>query len=266
MFETPWGKAKTFSWERPLLKGKIYYHAVYKDFGGKKRKLVMLKGLPGRYFVQKETTKSQIINKEKLEHHIIRAKGKILEYGLCNPWEYFVTLTIDSEKHDRADLQTYYRKFSQYLRDLRKKTGADIKYLFIPELHKDKKNWHMHGFIMGLPPGLIKPQPNGYLTWPAYQEKFGYISIDPLRNKAKATSYITKYITKELAFAVTERNAKLYYCSRGLKKAEVIQQGAFKDTSVNRPGDFENDWAIIRWFDGEKELFPNLDQNFLKNT
>ncbi len=260
--ETPWGKAETFNRQSGYNKAKIYYYAILKDYGGQKKKLVMLKGLPGHRFVHKETRNNTIINPEKLEQNIIRAKGKILEYGLCNPWEMFVTLTISSEKHDRADLPSYYKKFSQYLRNLRKKTGADIKYLFIPELHKDKKNWHMHGLMSGVPANQLKRRDNGYLTWPAYEEKFGFISLDLLRDKQKASSYITKYITKELAFAITDRHAKLYYCSRGLKTADILNQGAFVDKQSNRPGDFENDWAVIRWY-GPEEKTEKICQNFL---
>lgn len=204
MKKTPWGTAETFTAQGKQLKNiEVYHHAVYKDYAGQKRKLVMLKGLPGRRFVKSKTTKKETINTEKLDNNITRAKEKILEYGLCNDWELFVTLTINPDKHDRTDLKTYYSKFSRFLRYQREKYGLDVKYLFIPELHKDKKNWHMHGFISGLPlTHLKKQQTNNYFTWPEYQQKFGFISIDPLRDREKASRYITKYITKEMAFSV----------------------------------------------------------------
>ena len=37
-------------------------------------------------------------------------------------------------------------KITQMIRDLRKK-GYNIKYIFIPELHADGINWHLHGLI-----------------------------------------------------------------------------------------------------------------------
>lgn len=29
--------------------------------------------------------------------------------------------------------------------------NCDIKYLLVPELHSDMKNWHFHGLITGIP-------------------------------------------------------------------------------------------------------------------
>ena len=50
----------------------------------------------------------------------------------CNPWEYFVTLTLSADKRDRGDLSAFRSALSQYIRDLRKRRGYDIKYLLIP--------------------------------------------------------------------------------------------------------------------------------------
>lgn len=260
--ETPWEQADKLEIGLPPLKGYYYQYAVYKDYAGYRRKLVMLKGVHITTYRQRRfTPKYQVVNEEKLQHNIIRAKNKILEYGLCNSWQYFITLTISPEKHDRTDLNEYRKKLTQYIRDLRKFKGWDIKYLLIPEKHKDGVSWHMHGFINGLPAEALKQNENGYLDWPGYAERFGYCSLSPLRDKKRAVSYITKYVTKELAFAVTKRNAQLYYASRGLRKAEVLHAGGFIDTE-QCPGDYENDWARVRWYD---EDFPDLSKNFFQS-
>lgn len=195
------------------------------------------------------------VNDIKLLESISRAKSKIHEYGLCNDWDFFVTLTIDKNKHDRYDLKGYYKKFGQFLRDYGKQHGIKIKYLFIPEKHKDGA-WHMHGFIMGLPPDHVEENHYGYFDWPAYSKKFGYISLDLLREKNKASSYITKYIAKNLSNCVDGLNSKLYYCSTGLKKAEIIKKGRI---SANIQPDFINDYVQIRYFENSDLALSYFD-------
>ena len=89
-------------------------------------------------------------NEEKLDNSISRSKNKIHEYALCNDFQYFVTLTLDKEKMDRSDINEYIKKLGQYIRNIKKIRGEEIKYILIPERHKDGENWHMHGLMKGL--------------------------------------------------------------------------------------------------------------------
>lgn len=182
------------------------------------------------------------VNDEKMEQNISRAKSKIREYGLCNEWDFFVTLTIDQSKFDRFDLQTYYKAFSKFLNNYNSRHNIKIKYLFIPERHQNGA-WHMHGLISGLPEEHLTVNQYGYYDWIAYRNKFGYISLDFLKDKAKASSYILKYVGKDMGNSVTELNAKLYYCSKGLKTAEVIKKGSI---SANIEPDFRNEYVEVK--------------------
>ncbi|MEG0378370.1 MAG: hypothetical protein RR614_07815, partial [Eubacterium sp.] len=151
--------------------------------------------------------------------------------ALCNDWDFFITLTLDPLKYNRSDLKTYIKDLGQFIRDARKKYQTDIKYLLIPELHKDGENWHMHGLLSGLSWNDIAPHPikkmsnKGYFVWSSYADKFGFCSIAPIQDPAKVSLYITKYISKDLNKSVTDVNRKMYYCSRGLKTAEVVSEG-----------------------------------------
>lgn len=60
--------------------------------------------------------------------------------------------------------------------------------------------------------------------WLAYENKFGFNDIEPIRNQEAISNYITKYISKELGSCVKELGAHLYYHSRGLNKAELIKK------------------------------------------
>ena len=185
------------------------------------------------------------VNDEKLLESISRAKNKIHEYGLCNNWDYFVTLTIDANKFDRYDLKSFYKIFSQWLRNYQKKHNLKIDYILIPEQHKDAA-WHMHGFISGLPLDHLTVNQYGYYDWDAYRNKFGYISFDnKIRDKEKISSYLLKYVGKGFGVNIKELNAKLYYCSKGLKTAEIIKKGTI---SANIVPDFSNDYVEVKKF------------------
>jgi len=186
------------------------------------------------------------VNEQKLDDNISRAKSKIFEIAYCNPWKYFMTLTIDPRKYDRHDLKKYHQDLSQWLRDYNKKHGTAIKYLLIPERHKDG-SWHMHGFLMGLPEEHLEINENGYLDWPAYREKFGYCSIDPIRNHEAVAKYVTKYISKNLQDCIKEMNAHMYYCSKGLEKAREVKKGTLAATNVPK-WDYENEHVKCKWY------------------
>lgn len=222
--------------------------AILKDYNGNGSKIILCNALRKKGFEFDNNAKYRCeINEKKLDENIIRAKSRVKELALCNPWEYFVTLTIDPKKYDRTKLENYYKDFSQWLRDYRKKYNCDIKYLFIPELHKDGVSWHMHGFLMGLPMEHLTDNIHGYLDWKPYQIKFGYCSIDYIHDKAKCSNYITKYISKDLDKSVTKLNSKMYYCSHGLKKATQIKKGQLI-CEMSNPH-FENDYVKIINYD-----------------
>lgn len=189
------------------------------------------------------------VNDKKIAESISRAKSRIFEYAMCNEFEYFMTLTLDPQKYDRGSLDDYIKKLGQFIRNYRLKHEIDIQYILIPELHKDGKNWHMHGLIRGLPCQHFEKNKNGYLDWPAYSKKFGYCSIDKIKNNEACSKYITKYIGKNLGKNI-DLNKKLYYCTKGLKTAEIIKKGTM---SANITPDFENDYVSITWFD-EKNI------------
>lgn len=186
------------------------------------------------------------VNEEKLAVNISRTKRTIYELAFCNPWDWFFTATLDPKKYDRTDLQKFHKDLTQFFRDQRKKYGISIDFLMIPEKHSDGVTWHMHGFLRGVPverlrrfklgdkmgKALAEKVRNGeeVYNWLDYSSKFGFCDLEPIRNHEAVSKYVTKYISKELANSVTELNAHQYYCSRGLKRAEVIKKGSMAGT------------------------------------
>lgn len=182
------------------------------------------------------------VNAEKLENNISRTRSMIYEYAICNDFDYFCTITLDPKRYDRFNLQKYIDDLGQWIRNQRKSTGADIQYLLIPELHKDGA-YHMHGLLKGveekdlehfskkrtIPKNIFKMLKAGrhIYDWLPYSRKFGFCTLEKIRDRSAISKYITKYIKKDVGLAVKDKNKKSYYCSRGLKKAEVLKKGTF---------------------------------------
>lgn len=180
---------------------------------------------------------------ERLENNVIRARSSVLELSLCNSWDYFATLTLSPEKYDRYNLGQYQRDLSQWLRNQRRLHGGAVRYLLIPEQHKDGA-WHMHGLLSGVPRERLHQNANGFLEWSAYARKFGFMSLGTIRDPVAVSRYITKYITKDFGGSVRESGAHLYYASQGLKRREVIAEG-IRPEGVS--WQFENEWVKSAW-------------------
>jgi len=218
--------------------------AILKKYNDCTYKLSLCRSLRIKGFEDSKRERVIGVNDTKLGNNISRAKSKVLEYALCNEFDYFVTLTINKDKHDRYDLKAYYKSFSKFLNNYNYRYCVKVQYLLIPEKHKDGA-WHLHGLIKGLPLDHLKKNEHGYLDWPHYRDKFGYISLDPVRSIEKVSFYITKYINKDLESSIEELGAHLYYVSKGLKKAEEIKRGTLFADSI--PYDFKNDYVKIKW-------------------
>lgn len=200
----------------------------------------------------------------KLQNNLSRAKSNIYEIAICNDWEYFVTLTINSNKYDRENLRLYYKDFSKFLNNYNYQNNCNIKYLFIPELHKDKKSWHMHGLIYNLPESKLTINDNGYLDWQDYSKRFGYMSLSKIQDIEKVSLYITKYITKSLEDIKIELNNHLYYCSKGLNRAEKLFKGHIYGISPDFKYDFSNDYLSIKNLSANEIKDIILESEFVK--
>ena len=227
------------------------FYAVLKQYRDR-YKLVLINGPR-----QGGNTKiGSLTYEQKLENSISRARQKIYEYAYCNDWDYFFTGTLDQKKYNRQDLPKFHKDLCRWFYDYRRKTGQKISFLLIPEPHKDGA-WHMHGLLSGIPSDRTEEfkkgtalyrNKDGYVNWPDYAKKFGFVSLGAVRSAEAVSSYITKYITKSIAALSKQLGAHLYYCSRGLATAQVI-----KKRDILLSGDFsfdyENDFCGCRWYD-----------------
>lgn len=213
---------------------------------GDKIKLVQLKAAVGGVAVPSLCApQREAAGEAKLANNLSRARNAVYELAACNPWEYFVTLTLDQSKRDRYDLGAFRRDFAQWLRNYNRLHQQSVKYLLIPERHKNGA-WHMHGLLSGLSDSKLVKNRYGYLDWLDYSARFGYISLSKVRSHERVSAYVTKYITKDMSARLHDMGAHLYYASKGLSKSRRV--GVFRLRSRTVPTwDFENDWVKVRW-------------------
>lgn len=160
----------------------------------------------------------------KLSSALYRARSMVREYALCNDWPYFCTFTFDRLKIDRYDLRTVLNTLMQWLANLRKRKYPGLRYLLVPEFHKDGAI-HLHGFFDGVP---LSPLPSwaprdllegGYLEWTDFRLRFGWNAFGLIRSAVGVGFYVSKYITKNLANHAVPVGVHLYYHSHGLQRA-----------------------------------------------
>lgn len=79
-----------------------------------------------------------VSNKNEIERiSLSRTKRNIKEIALCNDFEYFATLTINSTQCDRFSLSECQDKLKKILKALKRK-NKNFAYIFITEKHKNR--------------------------------------------------------------------------------------------------------------------------------
>lgn len=233
-----------------------------KDYSGYKKLIVHKRNLLPSGYEKPEIKVKTERETGKEESNISRARSKIWEYAMCNDFEYFVTFTLNKNKMDRYDLEEFISKLGQFIRNYRRLKGVDLQYLLVPEPHQDGA-WHMHGLIKGIIPDELVPfklsdkvswkikemirAGRTICNWSNYADRFGFVEVERIQNKEAISSYMTKYIKKNVGVSVTEKHKKAYYCSKGLKGSEVIKKGTLPTKLRNAlQFDFENEYVLIR--------------------
>lgn len=164
---------------------------------------------------KKRRTEEQ--KKDDLRRSLARTKQKIYDIVRNQEWEYFVTLTFDGKKVNRYDYAVCSKKLSQWINNVRKKVPL-LKYMFVPEKHKDGAI-HFHGIISnsdGLKLMDSGKRDHGRIIYNIGNYKLGFSTATKVKNNAAVVRYITKYITKEVE--IEAKGRKRYWCSKFLER------------------------------------------------
>lgn len=174
----------------------------------------------------KQITKdsSSARTQESIQHSLTVSRNRtinaIYSISKSNEWDYFVTLTFNDLIVNASDYEQVTYKLSEWLHNLKKRYAPNLKYLIVPELHKDGARYHFHGLLANC--GNISFIDSGHTTFdnePIYNilnYKFGYTTATKVKDNDKICHYLTKYITKDLC--VLTANKKRYWNSRNCQK------------------------------------------------
>lgn len=145
----------------------------------------------------------------------MRSKNMIIEYARANDWQWFSTFTFDPQKVDSFDYKLCYQKLYQWLNNLQKRKAPDIKYLGVPEQHKSGR-WHFHVLMSNVGAlELVQSPVKGVYNIGGW--KYGFSTATAVRSSKRVSSYITKYITKDLLEHTQGQHR--YIKSRNLERA-----------------------------------------------
>lgn len=151
---------------------------------------------------------------------IRRTKDKVFDIVKMNDWDFFFTGTISDDcDFDRYDADVVCKKVNTFMYNLVKR-GKVIRYIFVPEYHKDGAV-HYHGFIkasdslrysLAINPHTRKAIRRGknrsfVFNWNDWN--FGFTTLIHCYGSVDNMSkYFCKYITKGSEYPMKHR----YYC------------------------------------------------------
>lgn len=134
-----------------------------------------------------------------------RAKNNVYDIARANKWDWFLTLTFDPGKVNRYDYSECLKKLQKRFDNIRTKYCPNMRYLLVPELHKDG-GVHFHGLIANCDLVHFTPAINPHTghqivqkgleiyNWNLYT--LGFCTATPVQDTKRVSNYITKYITK----------------------------------------------------------------------
>ena len=141
-----------------------------------------------------------------------KAKTRLLDLTLSNPFDLFVTFTFAK---DRQNADGKKRQMNFWLNNQRNLHGK-FGYIMVPEYHKDGESLHFHGLFMGYNGNLVDSgkKQNGRTIFNINSYRGGFTTAVKIDNIAKVAGYIGKYITKDMP---KFKNKQRYWRSNGLK-------------------------------------------------
>lgn len=200
-------------------KEKIYKNGLRKL---KKTSFDVVKGKTNNNSKNGTSTLEELEKYEK--RHLKEKKEKILDLALNNDnWEYFVTLTFKDcpllgYSHDRC------LELLKLWINNQKHQNPDMRYLIVAEFHKSGR-LHFHGIFSNVPKWKLAKATNpkngknlvinGTQIYNLTNYKLGYTTVSKVKYQDRVSSYISKYITKELMHL---RFKKAFWYSRNLEK------------------------------------------------
>lgn len=192
---------------------------------------------------------------KKSKSNLVRAKNKITDLALANDFCYFFTLTFNTN-YDRFNLDSLRIKWKEQLRYIREIYNIDLKYLIVPEQHKNGA-WHFHGFMTKEIEKSFKLNDNGYICVNELS-KLGFHNFQKIEHRERIASYVTKYVSKNLANGIKGFKHS-YFCSLGLSQGIAGEDIIYNNEIFNNKFfDYGNDFCYRKIMSLEefKKIYP----------
>lgn len=160
-------------------------------------------------------------DESSMKRSMRRSKDKIKDIAYANRWDWFITLTFNPDKVDSFDYDLVVSKLSDWLSN-NKKICRDMKYLVVPEQHPTSGRWHFHGLFaecdgLGFVDSGLKQ--NDLTIYNVGKYKLGFSTATEIVDTERASSYITKYICKDIMQSIY--NKRRYWYSKNCNLPEV---------------------------------------------
>lgn len=159
-----------------------------------------------------------------------RSKQNIYELARANKWEYFITLTFDRNKIDSSDYDSLVKQVGKWFNNVKSRKAPNLKYMIVPELHKDGIHYHFHGLLANcdglsiVDSGVVQ---DGKTVYNLTDFKYGFTTATKVQDTNKVSSYICKYITKELETVL--KGKRRYIASRNCDRPQIIEYNLTDD-------------------------------------
>lgn len=178
---------------------------------------------------QQTTRKHKLIldeeeRQDREDKNLRRAKTMLTDLTLCNAFDLFATFTF---KKDRYNIKAKKRQMAYWLNNQRILHG-NFAYIIVAEYHKDGKALHFHALFSDFK-GKLKDSGKfikGRKSYNFTGYRAGINSATKIESLEKVSSYVSKYITKEMA---TFSGKQRYWCSNGLKRPIKILNPDFTE-------------------------------------
>lgn len=166
------------------------------------------------------TTKDLTRQGEEFEPSISslrRTKATVRDLILANDFDIFATFTFDPNKiRNRFSYTDCWYKFQVWVHN-QHKHSPDIKYLVIPEKHKNGA-YHFHALLANYQGNLSDSHhysSTGNKIYNIKSYRSGFSTACRIDNKDAVANYVMKYITKDF---IKQFNQRRFTCSRNLSR------------------------------------------------
>lgn len=178
--------------------------------------------------IQVNTKTGEVRTQQQIDHSIDssckRSLEKVYQYAMCNRWDWFFTLTFNPGLVDSMNYDVVLAKVRKWFNNVHSRYAPDIGYLVVPEQHKSGR-WHFHALVSDA--GALEfvdsgHKSHGEVIYNIPQFRWGFTTATRVQDTKKVSSYLCKYITKDLCRST--QNKRRYLSSKNLRLPDIQEQ------------------------------------------